>query len=270
MALGIFVVLAAAMILVFVLTRAPASSRGALTGITAANSASSTAVQTNTPQPTQTASPAPLSTPPLTSTHASTPSLSPTQPATPAPLTKIDLPKGPTLIYTGEDNSMRIFWQWTSSAKFQLEWGFDPSYTAGSAAVEEYDAKNHLYAFTISGLQPDRLYAYRVVHNQEYAGGTFRSAPSPKASKLKFTSYGDTRTHPDQHDAVAAQILDLFAADPSYQTFNLMVGDWVNEGDSEKSWDEELFSPEWQPRGQRGFIPALFSAAVCRLALRLV
>jgi hypothetical protein len=84
------------------------------------------------------------------------------------------------------------------------------------------------------------------VHNQDYASGSFLTAPAESASQLKFVSYGDTRTNPDLHDAVAGQILSLIKSDPKYQTFNLMVGDWVSDGNVEQYWKDELFDPRWK------------------------
>ncbi len=55
------------------------------------------------------------------------------------------LPKGPTLIYTGDNTSMRIFWQWSSNATFQMEWGTNTNYQLGNVAVTPSDTTNHLY-----------------------------------------------------------------------------------------------------------------------------
>ncbi len=161
----------------------------------------------------------------------------------PTPLAPLALSKGPTLIYTGQPGAMRVFWQWSAAATFRLEWGSDERYAQGSADVSEYDAQNHLYAYTISGLQPAARYLYRVVLGQAASLGSFRTAPAPDETRLKFVSYGDTRTYPELHDAVAGQVIDLYRADPLYQTLNLMVGDFVAYGDEESSWVDELFAP---------------------------
>ena len=185
-------------------------------------------------KPGVTPSPSPLP------TRVPPPTLSPTPPLLP-----FDLTKGPTLIYTGRPGEMRIFWQWIASADFRVDWGVDENYALGSARVAEYDLQNHLYAFTISGLQPAALYRYRVVLDQNASLGSFRSAPAASETRLKFVSYGDTRTYPDLHDAVARQVIDLYQADPLYQTVNLMVGDFVNYGDDDATWTDELFSPAY-------------------------
>jgi hypothetical protein len=187
---------------------------------------------TLTPQPSDTAIPTP------TATETAAPTALPTY----APLS---LPKGPILIYTGSASAMRVFWQWTETAVFTVEWGADETYALGSADVAEYDAENHLYAYDFSGLQPGARYAYRILFAGSAVSGAFRTAPGPEATGLKFVCYGDTRTNPDLHDAVAAQVIQLYQTDPQYQTFNLFVGDFVNYGDEEQYWQDELFAPAW-------------------------
>ena len=67
---------------------------------------------------------------------------------------------------------------------FKLEWGPDEHYALGSLPVPEYDSQNHLYATTISGLEPATLYHYRVVLSQQYfSAGTFRTAPTSSETK---------------------------------------------------------------------------------------
>jgi hypothetical protein len=199
--------------------------------------------------PTRPVTPAPP-TATLTATSSLTPTLPPTATATftPAPTATPDyipltLPKGPTLIYTGSDSAMRIFWQWTEGTIFRVEWWTDGAAILGSADVAEYDPDNHLYAYDISGLQPGTRYAYRVALNLSAAEGSFRTAPGPDAVNLKFVSYGDTRTYPERHDAVAGQVTQLYQADLDYQTFNLFVGDFVTAGDAEDDWKTEFFDP---------------------------
>jgi len=177
------------------------------------------------------------------------------------PQTRVNLLKGPTLIYTGQNTSMRIFWQHSQRARFRLDWGLSQDYELGSALVDEYDPLHHLYAYTIDGLQPGQRYVYRIVREDEYASGSLRSAPPDGTSAIKFVSYGDTRTLPDMHNAVAGQVLDLIESDPQYQTFNLFVGDWVSNGDLEANWEAELFAPRLVNiralLGSLAFLPAM-------------
>lgn len=158
----------------------------------------------------------------------------------------------------GSPTGMKIFWQWTSSATFRVEWGPDSSYASGSASVTAYDAANFLYSYTITGLTPGQKYLYRVVTGSQYADGSFLTAPRDSAATLKFFSYGDTRTNPTQHDTVAAQVVAQAQADPAYQTFILNVGDLVSTGDIDSVWTSELYAPAFSHiRAEMANLPVL-------------
>lgn len=148
------------------------------------------------------------------------------------------------MIYTGKNNEMKIFWQAEAAQPFRVEVGAENSYQLAIAAVTPADADELLYSAVIGDLAPGTRYSYRLVQGQAAAGGSFVTAPESSATRLKFVSYGDTRTNIKDHDAVAGQVVALFAADPQYQTFNMMLGDIVETGDAEESWNKELFHPE--------------------------
>jgi hypothetical protein len=163
--------------------------------------------------------------------------------ATPASgLTKINLTKGPELVYTKASTSMKIFWQWSSNASFRVDWGTSSGYGSSSPAVSASDTTNHLYNYTITGLTAGTKYYYRVVTGSQYAPGTFYTAPSASATTLKFFSYGDTRSNPTQHDSDAKEVIATYTSDPGYQTLNAFVGDAVADGDSDSTWTSELFA----------------------------
>jgi hypothetical protein len=155
--------------------------------------------------------------------------------------TAVVLTKGPTLIYTGTNTKMRVFWQWTSTATFQMQWGTGTSYSTGNVAVTAKNTSTHLYTYDITGLTPATKYNYRVVTGSQCSSGTFYAAPAASATSLKFTSYGDTRTNGSVHNGLAGQVDSIFAADPAFQTLNLSVGDWVS-ADSESAWTSEWFA----------------------------
>jgi hypothetical protein len=214
---------------------------------------SATPVPTSTPSfsPTATRTSTTGSTPTKTTTSVSTP----TKTNTPVPptatsgptatgtssCTAVVLTKGPTLIFTGDNTTMRVFWQWSSNATFQMQWGPTNSYAQGNVAVNPSDTTNHLYTYDISGLTPGSKYYYRAVVGSQCSSGTFYAAPATTATSLKFTSYGDTRTNGSIHNGLAGQIVSLFQSDPAFQTLNLSVGDWVS-GDSESAWTGEWFA----------------------------
>ncbi len=213
--------------------------------------ATATPTSTKTPAPA-TATPTPTNTPaPATATPTPTntpapPSPTPTATSTSVPpaCTSTTLTKGPTLILTGQNTEMKVFWQWTDNSAFTLRWGTSTAYGQGSAAVAAYDTTNHLYAYTITGLTPGTKYYYQVAVSNQCASYTFYAPPAATASGVKFLSYGDTRTNGSVHNGLAGQVVSLFGSDPAFQTLNLNVGDWVS-GDSESAWTGEWYNTSY-------------------------
>jgi hypothetical protein len=150
--------------------------------------------------------------------------------------------KGPYLIYPGNNTEMTVLWQLDSSQTCTLEWGLDTSYSGGSVATNEYGT-DHQYKHTITGLTPGNKYYYRVTVDPNQYIGSFRAAPPEDVNEFKFLAYGDTRTGTFVHDMVDGAMVNTFKADPNYQTFTLLTGDWVNNGKKEEDWDEEFFNP---------------------------
>jgi hypothetical protein len=162
-----------------------------------------------------------------------------------AGLSRVSLTKGPDLVYTGSSTAMKLFWQWTANATFRVDWGATASFGASSPTISAYDATNHLYSFTLTGLTPGAKVFYRVVVGSQFADGTFFAAPDAAATSLKFVSYGDTRSNPSIDDGVAAKVIALYQSDPGYQTLVPMEGDAVSNGDTDSIWTSEFFSPSF-------------------------
>lgn len=152
----------------------------------------------------------------------------------------VDLKKGPYLIYPGDNTQMTVLYQLDGTAPCTLEWGMDTQYKSGKIATSEY-GKDHQHKAVISKLNPGSKYFYRVTTGKKSYTGSFRSAPPDSAKNVKFLAYGDTRTYPADHDAVASRMIETFTNDPEFQTFTLHVGDWVQDGDDEKDWSEQIF-----------------------------
>jgi hypothetical protein len=204
-----------------------------------------TTISTDTSEPTITPTTTSIPTPSITPapTYTPTPTI-PTSTKTPAPssCTAVILTKGPTLIYTGDNTKMRVFWQWTSNATFQIQWGTDTNYSLGNAEVNPNNSSTHLYGYDIGSLTPGTKYYYQVLTGSQCSGGTFYAAPASDATSLKFISYGDTRTNGDVHNGLAGQVVSLYKSDPAFQTLNIHVGDWVS-ADSDSAWMSEWFAP---------------------------
>ena len=152
--------------------------------------------------------------------------------------------KAPYLVYGGDNTEMAVHWQLLLSDTCTLEWGTDPTYSLGSVETVEYGS-DHQHSYTVGDLVPGAQYYYRVVvEGQEY-DGYFRAAPADDAYSVKFFAYGDTRTYPADHDAVAGAMVSAYTADPDLCTFVLSVGDLVSNGDNESTWDTEFFDPAY-------------------------
>jgi hypothetical protein len=216
------------------------ATRPSATPTTAAPTATATA---SIPSATATTAPPTATATATVSIPSATPTLKPSPTQTPAGLTRVDLTKGPELIYTGSNTSMKIFWQWNANASFRVDWGASAAYGSSSAAVNAYDTTNHLYTYTITGLTPGAKTFYRVVTGSQYAAGSFLAGPGAAATTLKFVSYGDTRTNPSIHNGVAGQVNALYQSDPAYQTVNAFVGDFVTDGNTDSYWTSQMFDP---------------------------
>ena len=154
--------------------------------------------------------------------------------------TESAIKKGPYLIYPGNNTQMTVLWQLPSTQGCTLEWGTNTSYSTGSTATTEYGT-DHQHKYTITSLTPGTKYYYRVTTPLTTATGSFQTAPAADATNVKFLAYGDTRSYPASHNAVASAVNTTYAGDPGYQTMMLLSGDWVN-ADAEADWTEQYFN----------------------------
>lgn len=95
----------------------------------------------------------------------------------------------------------------------------------------------YIYQATLTNLQPDTIYTYTV----ELAG---RLTPprafktfSEKPNSVRFVAYGDSRSNPKVHRAVARRFCEYTPE------FVLHSGDLVLAGKDYRSWSKEFFEP---------------------------
>ncbi len=154
--------------------------------------------------------------------------------------------KGPYLLYPGDPSRMTILWQTDGTpGHAALAWGPTSACrrTMEELAEEGAGPDGHLFRATLTGLEPGRLYHYRVTVNGATRTGSFRAAPPGARGAVTFYGLGDTRSRPDVMNAVLARLLADVDEDPVHrQTFCLHAGDWVTRPD-EASWDREFFAP---------------------------
>lgn len=152
--------------------------------------------------------------------------------------------KAPYVLYTGKNAEMLIVWQAGSTYSGTLAWGTSNTYSTGTITTTEYGTA-HQHKAILTGLTPGTKYFYKVTINGEVKTGTFYSGADTNATKVSFYAYGDTRTNPADHNAVASKILDEIALKPASQSLILMNGDCVQYGSTESSWTNEFFDPQY-------------------------
>jgi len=150
------------------------------------------------------------------------------------------LRKAPYLVFPGDPTTMHVLWQTATTRPCTIDWGADTDCALGTAQTAEY-GDDHQHAHTLTGLEPDRQYFYRVTFDGTLYTGSFHTAPLPRTRRLKFIAYGDTRTNAAVHNTMAGQMLHAVAVDPERQSVLVAVGDMVTDGDNEAIWDSEFF-----------------------------
>jgi len=152
--------------------------------------------------------------------------------------------KGPYLVYPGKNTAMTVMWQADATpGNSFIEWGPTTDYGNRSGPLKENGKgkHDHLFAYTITGLAPGTLYHYRVTVDAATETGSFRTGPPASARAVTFYAYGDTRSHPKDHDKVCAAILADMRKDPAHrQTLIVHVGDWALRA-TEDHWQREVF-----------------------------
>lgn len=152
--------------------------------------------------------------------------------------------KAPYVLYTGKNTEMLIIWQILGTSNCKIDWGADETYALGSQSTSEYGTA-HQHKITLSGLTPATKYFYKVTCNNEIKTGSFLSGANDSETAVSFYAYGDTRTNPAIHDAVAKKMMDAIKLNPASQTMVLMNGDLVQYGSTETSWTNEFFDPQY-------------------------
>jgi hypothetical protein len=156
-----------------------------------------------------------------------------------------DFVKGPYLLYPADNTKMMLIWQTLSTNTCTVDWGTDETYSSGSKPTVEYGTA-HQHKITLDGLTAGTKYFYRVTtNNASTKTSNFISGAADTASVVSFYAYGDTRTYPTTHNAVAKKIIDEINLNPKSQSLIIMSGDIVETGNTESSWTNEFFLPTY-------------------------
>lgn len=157
-------------------------------------------------------------------------------PAFAAPLTK-----SPYLQAPGTD-SITIMWETLADEPGQLRYGegtrldrtvgpIKPTRVAGAKVTF------FVYEAVLTGLKPGTAYRYEASVGPDRSAVRQFKTFSKQADKVTFIAYGDTRTNPDKHTAVAA-LFRKYSPE-----FILHSGDLVAKGTEHERWATEFFDP---------------------------
>ena len=154
--------------------------------------------------------------------------------------------KAPYLLFPDDSTKMLLLWQLKTSNSCTLKWGTDTTYSTGQTTTQEY-ANDHQHKFMITALNPQTRYFYQVIVDSinEIKSGSFVTGETANAQSLHFYAYGDTRSNPQAHNDVAAEVLNSISQDSLSRTFIVSSGDIVSNGDQESDWDSQLFDPAY-------------------------
>ncbi|HPQ71400.1 MAG TPA: metallophosphoesterase family protein [bacterium] len=129
--------------------------------------------------------------------------------------------------------SIRIMWFSRNEGDTKVEWG--PTEDLGQEVY--INERTHHHLAEITGLEPETTYYYRAVTcDNPSAVSTFTTAPLVD-TPFSYAVYGDNRTFPEDHRAVAEQML---VAAPD---IILNVGDIITHGWTFSQFDTEFFEP---------------------------
>jgi predicted phosphodiesterase len=152
--------------------------------------------------------------------------------------------KSPYIIFNNNVHGMRLLWQNDDNSTCDvvlINTVSGSSVTYRSNEINEF----HQHILNIDSLQSGDLYSYKISCNGKTENGSFRARPYSNLSSFSFFAYGDTRTFPENHNLVAAEMAKLIKANNSNQTFVVATGDMVANGDKEEDWAEQFFNKQY-------------------------
>ncbi len=152
--------------------------------------------------------------------------------------------KGPYLMFGQKSGDMRVIWQ-TRNAKISMIRRSAGSCNFDTEEVIKEISDDHIFIHDYKNLPEGGRTHYEVDAGIDFRTGGFYTRPADTLSKISFYAYGDTRTNPEDHDAISAQILKQMTSSKLH-TFILSTGDMVSNGDKEESWNNEFFDQNYK------------------------
>lgn len=144
--------------------------------------------------------------------------------------------------------SVVVLWETETPASGALAYGATDAYD--QLASSPQIGTRHVV--TLTDLSPYTTYHYRVQTNvqpisEDYA---FRTAAPPDQDRFQFVAFGDTRSQPEEHQAVVDMIVDM------QPDFVLHTGDMVAHGTSIEEW-QAFFAIEQELMARSPLFPVL-------------
>ena len=133
-------------------------------------------------------------------------------------------------------NTIVIRWFTVQDSDSWVDYGLTEQYEHTKGKSES--TKEHRIG--LAGLMEDTIYHYRVRSGScESTDGTFRTFSSDPDREFTFVAYGDNRSNPVKHEAIAERIL----TEPLRPSFILNSGDVVASGEERQEWHDQFFGP---------------------------
>ena len=153
-----------------------------------------------------------------------------------APLTK-----GPYLQAPGPE-AITVMWETLTDEAGQLRYGEGAAldHTVGPiqpTRVASATATFFVYEAVLTKLKPGTVYHYEASVGADQSGPRQFKTFSKEAPTVTFIAYGDTRTNPEKHAAIAA-LFRRYSPE-----FILHSGDLVAKGTEHALWGREFFDP---------------------------
>lgn len=151
--------------------------------------------------------------------------------------------KGPYLLKV-TTSSITVMWESKEKERGMVQYGIKDF-----EVIEEDNAPSLIHEIEIKGLRPGERYRYRVVSGEDVVEGSFKTAPLRNQGNFMFAIYGDSRSNPKVHGAIASLIAK---EEPD---FVIHTGDLVSDGSKYERWGKEFFGPAAEMLRNSPFYP---------------
>jgi hypothetical protein len=133
-----------------------------------------------------------------------------------------------------ERESVAILWETEEKAVGEVDVGEG---SALSRTLREPEPRT-LHRVQVGGLRADTRYSYRIRWGEKRSVAySFRTLPPDGSRRIRIAAYGDSRSNPDTHAALARRMV---ASDPDLV---LHTGDLVTDGTVKEQWKPQFFDP---------------------------